>query len=194
MNNGVSDNEEGLIKESPDVLTKRFLRRLMGQRKEDLMIVLSRLFPYAQSMRILALAEDLANERPTAENGLEYLFKNEKYNPEMIKLMRSSVPKIFTEHVILTSPTEFYVRIKCSRTPIKEFFEECRDYSCDEFILNRVTAWGPFSAIIEKAEGRRPDLCKKCGKLLGKNDKLEVKNERVYYVCSHCGHRGWNKL
>ncbi len=194
MSSAFNNSEQGIIKEPPEVLTQRFLKRLMGQRKEDLMVVLSRLFPRAQAMRIMALAEDLANERPTAESGLEYLFKNEEYNPEIIKLMRSSVPKIFTEHVVLTSPTEFYVRIKCSRTPIKEFFDECRDYSCDECILNRIHYWGPFSASIEKAEGRRPDLCKKCGKLLGKNDKLEVKNERVYYVCSHCGHRGWNKL
>ncbi len=182
------------IKESADILTKRFLKRLMGQNKDDLMVVLSRMFPHAQAMRILALSEDLANERPTAEQGLHYLFQNEVYNLEMIQLIRRSVPNVFSEHLVLTTPTEFYVRIKCTRTPLKEFFDECRDYSCETCILSRIHYWKPFQPQMEKVEDRRSDLCKNCGKLLTKKDDIEVKNERVYYRCSSCKHRGWNSL
>lgn len=196
---GKIDLNEGNNKE----YASRIATRLMDQGQDEIIHVLSKLFPHSKVMRIRSTATDFAAKRENSEIEFFGLFESDEVDndvfinlssankdPQIVSLIRSSY-----------EPTKFELSLTCTRTPFKEFFEECSEEICEQCIERRVASFttensfskAPFIAKVERVEKRRLDICKGCGNMIGPKDEMNLQNERLLYKCSYCGHKGWVK-
>ncbi len=174
-------------------LIDRIVIRLSGQGKEEIFHVLSRLFPEAKPMRLRSTAEDLAEKRDNRLSEFKNLIEIEPVDMSIF----NSLSNADQDEQILSvrgdwKPTKFEMTITCARTPLKEFFDECKDITCETCITNRISSFVPWQLVLKRVGHRRVDLCKNCGTILGKKDQIIMRNERLLYTCHYCGHKGWN--
>jgi len=184
-------------------LIDRIIVRMGNQSEPELMHVLTRLFPNSGAMRLKSVAEDLAEKRMNAEIEFKNLIESDSVDKNIFKAL-SSADKgpnmIFSRSSY--DPFKFELTLECARTPFKEFFDECKDITCEDCIKGRITNFQtenknskkPWKLKVDRVEQARTDLCKGCGKILDpKKDDINMQNERMLYTCSYCGHKGWNK-
>ena len=175
----------------------------MGEQSEDeINHVMSVLFPSSPALRLKSVAQDLSHKRINAEVEFTNLLETDMVDIEVFNSLSSANqdPRLLFSRSQF-DPTKFVLTLTCSRTPFKEFFDECRDITCESCIEGRITDFNtlnthsktPWSLKIDKVEQRRLDLCKQCGQMLGKKDEINMQNERLLYKCSYCGHKGWTK-
>ncbi len=176
---------------------ERIVIRLSNQGKEEIVHVLKLLFPNAKPLGLSAIAELLATaNNPTGE------FIN-LVDSELVDVDRWNILSGSNQDAQLLSlrssydPTKFEVHLTCARTPLKEFFDECKEITCESCIQNRIAGLqfstrNPWTINLHRLEKRRVDLCKGCGQLLSNKDEIHLRNERLVYKCHYCGHKGWN--
>ncbi len=174
-------------------LIERIVIRLSSQGNEEIFHVLSKLFPEAKTMRLRSMAEDLAEKRDNRLSEFLGLVEIEPVDTSVFESLSSADQ----DEQILSArgewkPTKFELTITCARTPLKEFFDECKSITCEACITNRLTAFKPWDLFLQRVDQRRVDLCKNCGMILGKRDNIVMRNERMLYTCHYCGHKGWN--
>ncbi len=196
---GKIDLNEGNNKE----LARRIVTRMLGQGEEEIIFVLSKLFPNSKVMRIRSTAVDFAAKRENSEIEFFGLFESDEVDNDIFITISSANkdPQVISLARSSYEPTKFELSITCKRTPFKEFFEECNELLCEQCIERRVNAFvtdnkfskAPFVAKVERVEKRRLDICKGCGQMLGRKDEMNLQNERLLYKCSYCGHKGWTK-
>ncbi|RMG38676.1 MAG: hypothetical protein D6732_04960 [Methanobacteriota archaeon] len=174
-------------------LIERIVIRLTEQGKDEIFYVLSKLFPEAKAMRLRSTAEDLAEKR---DNRLSEFMNLVEIEPVDMEIFRSLSSADQDAQILQVrgdwKPTKFELTITCARTPLKEFFDECKDITCESCIQNRLGAFKPWDLVLRKVGQRRVDLCKNCGTILSKKDQIIMRNERMLYTCHYCGHKGWN--
>ena len=183
-------------------LAERIITRMMDQGESEVRHVLTQLFPNSPTMRINSMANDFGSGRDTAKIEIMNSFESEVVDLEIFNILSSAD----RDHTMILSrsnfdPTKFELSITCARTPFKELFDECKEITCEKCIKNRVLEFNtsnsfskaPWTVNIERVEKRRVDICKQCGNMLGKKDKINMQNERLLYTCSYCGHKGWTK-
>lgn len=182
-------------------LAQRIIVRMGDQKENEISSVLSKLFPNAPALRIKSVAEDLASKRINAEDEFLNLLGSDKVNREVFKALSSAEEPDALFSRSQYDPTKFELTLTCYRTPFKEFFDECKDITCESCIKSRITEFetnnqfskSPWELKVDRQEQSRVNLCKGCGRILGKQDDLNMQNERLLYKCSKCGHRGWNQ-
>lgn len=183
-------------------LIKRIVVRMGDQTEPEILHVFSKLFPNSPVLRIKSVAQDLAGERINAENEFMNLLGSDEVDIDVFNSLSSAEqdPNLIMSRAQY-DPTKFELTLVCHRTPFKEFFDECKSITCEDCISSRITNFqtenphskSPWEVNVARVEGRRVDLCKACGQMLGKNDEINMQNERLLYKCSYCGHRGWTK-
>lgn len=183
-------------------LIDRIIARMGDQGAPEIMHVLSKLFPGSPAMRIKSVAEDLAEKRMNAEIEFINLLESDNVDIDVFNALSSAdrdPDMMFARSQY--DPFKFELTLECARTPFKEFFDECKDITCEDCIRGRILDFqtdnqnskDPWELNVERVEQRRIDLCKGCGQILGKKDDINMQNERLLYTCSYCGHKGWNK-
>ncbi len=183
-------------------LAERILVRLLNQGEAEITHVLSKLFPNAPVMRVKSMANDFASKRDTSGTEFSNLLETDPVDTEIFEMLSGAnlnIPLLATRADY--TPTRFKMELICKRTPFKEFFDECKNITCEECITSRILKFdtdnsystNPWSLKIEKVEQRRPNLCIKCGKILNEKDELNLQKERLLYKCSYCGHKGWTR-
>jgi len=176
---------------------ERIVIRLSNQGKEEIVHVLKLLFPNAKPLGLSAVAELL-----TTANNPSSEFMN-LVESELVAVDHWETLSGTNQDAQLLSirssfdPTKFEIQLTCARTPLKEFFPECTDKTCESCIQGRLanlkfSTPNPWTAQITRLEKRRVDLCKNCGQLLSNKDDIYLRNERLVYKCHYCGHKGWN--
>lgn len=172
---------------------ERIVIRLSSQGHDEIQHVLTLLFPSARPLGLSAVAEDLADNRDNRSIEFTNLVQSEVVDADIFKTLAGDLhDKQVLSIRSSFDPSKFEITLTCARTPLKEFFEECQNISCESCIQNRITAFQPWSIALNRVEQRRTDLCKKCGHILTDKDEVFLRNERLMYTCSFCGHRGWN--
>ncbi len=182
-------------------LAKRIVLRLLGQGLPEVMYVLQMLFPNSPAMRIRSMAEDLSANHDNAEGEFLGLIESDEAETDVFEGLSSA--NIDPELIMARSshdPSKFNLTLTCLRTPFKEFFDECKEITCEKCIEGRITDFqtkdkqskNPWLIKIDRVEQRRLDICKNCGQIL-KKGKINLQNERLLYKCDYCGHTGWTK-
>lgn len=178
----------------------RITIRLNRQGQSETQHVLERIFPNGNQASLGSIAQDLSAGNEGAVHEIISLMRSTGVHKESFDTL--SGKKQDAQILSLRSsyePTKFELTITCARTPMKEFFEECREITCENCIESRLKAIKfssekqPWKIELERLEQRRVDLCKKCGNLLSKKDNMIMREERLIYKCHSCGHRGWNQ-
>ncbi|MHA2098292.1 MAG: hypothetical protein ACW99A_06370 [Candidatus Kariarchaeaceae archaeon] len=191
-----------LESENHKELAERIVVRLLGQSAFEANHVLKKLFPAGSTMRLKAISEDFATNRSHVMQDFIELIKSTDVDYKTFRALSSAdVDPLLLMARKSNDPTKFELTITCHRTPFKEFFEECKEITCESCIENRVADFktknvlstAPWELKIDRVEQRRLDLCKNCGNILMKDSKLNLQNERLLYTCSYCGHKGWTK-
>ncbi|MCE7735471.1 MAG: hypothetical protein GPJ54_11375 [Candidatus Heimdallarchaeota archaeon] len=191
-----------LESENHKELADRIVVRLSGQSALETNHVLKQLFPTVSTMRLKAISEDFSTKRSHVEvDFLELLGSTEVDYKVFRALSSADVDPLLLMARKFNDPTKFQLTITCNRTPYKEFFDECKEITCESCIEGRlldfktknVLSTAPWELKIDRVEQRRLDLCKSCGNILMKDSKLNLQNERLLYTCSYCGHKGWTK-
>lgn len=183
-------------------LAERIVTRMMNQGQEEIIHVLSKLFPNSKVMRIRSTAVDFANKNESGVGEFLGLFETDEVDNNIFNILSgaNTAPALLKARGSF-DPTKFSLTITCKRTPFKEFFDECQNEVCEQCIERRVSLFvtenplskAPFIAKVERVEQRRLDLCKNCGQMFTKKDEINLQNERLLYKCSYCGHKGWTK-
>jgi len=185
-----------------DELINRIVVRMGDQSTGEITHVLKVLSPNSPILRIKSVAEDLADKRLNGVEEFKNLLSASSVDMETFNALSSAdqdPSMVFSRSQY--DPTKFEITLECARTPFKEFFDECREISCEDCIKSRITNFKtsnensthPWTLRVDKVEGRRVNLCKNCGKMLDRKDDINLQNERMLYTCSYCGHKGWNK-
>ncbi len=177
-----------------DELVERIVIRLTDQGYDEVFQVLSKLFPKAKAMRLRSMSEDLSEKRDNRLIEFNNLIEMEPLDLELFNTLSSADqdPQLIFNRGSW-DPTKFELKLVCARTPLKEFFDECKSITCENCIVSRLEAFSPWKITLNRVEDRRVDLCNNCGIILSKKDQIFLRNERLTYVCHNCGHKGWNK-
>lgn len=185
-------------------LANRIVTRMMDQGQDEIIHVLSKLFPNSKVMRIRSTAVDFANKNESGVVEFLGLFETDEVDNDIFNNLSGATKNPGLQLLKgreSYNVTKFQLSITCKRTPFKEFFDECKDEVCEQCIERRVSLFvtentlskAPFLAKVERVEQRRLDLCKNCGQMFTKKDQINLQNERLLYKCSYCGHKGWTK-
>lgn len=191
-----------LESENHKELAERIVVRLSGQAALETNHVLKTLFPSGSTMRLKAISEDFATKRSHVRDDFMDLLASTDVEYNMFRSLSSAdVDPLLLMARKFNDPTKFQLTLTCVRTPYKEFFDECKEITCESCIEGRITDFkttntlstAPWELTLDRVEQRRLDLCKNCGQILISGSKLNLQNERLLYTCSYCGHKGWTK-
>ena len=117
--------------------------------------ILNRVFPNTSVVRIASIAEDLAENRPSSTDSLFYLLENEEVDiGELARFIqgalndrpKSQYPKRTGSRI---KPTDFEMTVSCVKEPIKHFFTECREITCEECLLQNLKGLASFRISID---------------------------------------------
>ncbi|MHA1911670.1 MAG: hypothetical protein ACTSYA_08240 [Candidatus Kariarchaeaceae archaeon] len=118
--------------------------------------ILNRVFPNTSSVRIASIAEDLAQQRLSSTDSLFYLLENEEVNiGELAKFIQGALndqSKNQYNSTKLSSrikPRNFELTVTCVKEPIKHFFTECREKTCEECLLQNMKGLASFRINID---------------------------------------------
>jgi hypothetical protein len=117
--------------------------------------ILNRVFPNTSVVRIASIAEDLAESRPSSTDSLFYLLENEEVDiGELARFIqgalndrsKSQYPKRAGSRI---KPTDFEMTVSCVKEPIKHFFTECRETTCEECLIKNMQGLASFRINLE---------------------------------------------
>ena len=176
--------------------TEKADRRLKEMKDEEaIKEVLQRVFPQTPIMRITSLANDLAQDRQSSIDSFLYLIENDLVNIEAFnELTRQRLDGVLDPSQSEVVLSKFIATITCSKEPMKHIFPECRGITCLECVQTNLKGLPSYEIKVEKSTFRRSDVCTECGDFLDETDELKISGNRIYYTCSHCGHKGWNQI
>ncbi|MHA2249124.1 MAG: hypothetical protein ACXAD7_02120 [Candidatus Kariarchaeaceae archaeon] len=191
-----------LLDEAPNTeLAKRIVLRLIGQSQPEIMHVLQKLFPNSPAMRSRSVADDLSASHDNAEGEFLGLIESDEVDISIFETLSSANldPELLRARSSYEA-SKFELTLTCKRTPFKEFFDECKEITCESCIQDRITTFvtknslsdKPWEVKLDRVEQRRLDICKNCGQMLLKS-QINMQNERLLYKCNYCGHKGWTK-
>jgi len=171
-------------------------RRLKEMKDEEaIKEVLQKVFPKTPVMRITSLANDLAQDRQSSIDSFMYLIENDLVNIEAFnELTKQRLDGVIDKSQGDVVLSKFIATITCSKEPMKHIFPECRGITCLECIQVNLKGLPSYDVKVEKSTSKRSDVCTECGDFLDPTDDLKISGNRIYYTCSHCGHKGWNQI
>ena len=117
--------------------------------------ILSRVFPNTSGVRIASIAEDLEQKRSSSTDSLFYLLENEEVDiGELAQFIQGALNnKSKNQYSKKVSsrikPKKFEMTISCVKEPIKHFFTECRETTCEECLQHNTKGLASFRINIE---------------------------------------------
>jgi len=118
--------------------------------------ILKRVFPNTSVVRIASIAEDLAQQRLSSTDSLFFLLENEEVNiGELAKFIQGALngqSPSKTSSMKVSSrikPMNFTMSVTCVKEPIKHFFTECREITCEECLAQNMNGLASFRINIE---------------------------------------------